>query len=408
MDSNGVAMQVIADNISNLHTSGFKSTSVQFEDVLGMSLEGISGTNRLGVGAKVSSMNPNFIQGTMMTTGIGTDVAINGKGFFIVENTTNNEEYYTRSGHFYMDQYGYYVNPSGFRVQGYLYDSTGTNLIETLSDIQVDRSTMVAPSATAAVDMVLNLDSAETTATFDITAPGTTSHYSTATTIYDSLGQSHTIQVYFTKTANQTWQWNATIDGSDVNGGTAGVLELFGTGTLAFDDTGELQTVMPVDFYTTGGITFANGIDATDIDLDVTGTTQYGANSAIQSISQDGYAAGSISGVGLTEAGKIVGYYTNGVVKNIAQLALADFTNLYGLERAGSMLYKATTSSGAPLVNKPGVNGLGNVSPSMLEESNVDLAAEFIKMIITQRGYQANSKIISTTDEMLAQLISIK
>jgi flagellar hook protein FlgE len=412
MDSNGVAMQVIADNISNTHTSGFKSGTVHFEDVLGMSLEGIAGTSRLGVGAKVSSMNPSFTQGTLMTTGVGTDVAINGRGFFIVEDSDGSEQFYTRNGHFYLDKDGYFVNPQDHRVQGYLYDATGTVLIESLSDIQIDRAVMVAPSVTAEVEMSLNLDSSETATTWSILDAGGTSHYSTAISIYDTLGQSHTIQVYYTKNDINAWEWNATIDGSDVDGGVAGTPELYGTGTIDFDADGQLTTTMPVDFYTVGGgagaITFANGIDASDVEIDLTGSTQYGAASAIQLISQDGYAAGTISGISITSEGTIVGHYTNGVVRNIAQLALADFPNLYGLERAGAMLFKSTTNSGDPLVNKPGVGGMGTVSPSMLEESNVDLAAEFIKMIITQRAYQANSKIISTTDEMLAQLINIK
>jgi len=138
------------------------------------------------------------------------------------------------------------------------------------------------------------------------------------------------------------------------------------------------------------------------------GTTQFGAPSAVQSLDQDGYSAGTISGISVTSEGNIVGNYTNGEVRNIARLALADFPSLYGLERAGSLLFRSTPDSGDPLINKPGEGGMGDLSASMLEESNVDLAAEFIKMIITQRAYQANSKIISTTDEMLAQLISIK
>ena len=190
---------------------------------------------------------------------------------------------------------------------------------------------MVPPQATGEVEMVLNLDSNSSTNTWDIRDPGGTSHYSTAVTIYDTLGQSHTIQIYFTKNDAQSWEWNATIDGSDVEGGTPGTPVLYGSGTIAFDTSGQITTAMPVDFYTES-ITFANGIDASEIDLDLTGTTQYGSASSIQSITQDGYAAGTISGITITPEGTIVGHYTNGVVKNIAQLALADFANLYGLE----------------------------------------------------------------------------
>ena len=407
MDSNSVSMQVISDNISNVNTVGFKGSAVHFEDLLGMSLEGVSGVSRLGVGASVSSMACSFTQGTLVTTGVGTDLAINGKGFFIVEDASSEEQFYTRGGNFHLDKSGYFVNPNGFQVQGYLYDVTGTNLIETLSDIIVDQTAMIPPGVTSEVDMVLNLDSGETATTFDITDPGGTSQYSTALPVYDALGQAHTLTTYFTNTAPQAWSWNALIDGSDVSGGTAGIPQLFGTGTLLFDTAGQLTTAMPVALYT-GAITYSNGVPASAISADFAGTTQYGAPSAVQSLDQNGYSAGTISGIAVTSEGNIVGNYTNGEVRNIARLALADFPSLYGLERAGSLLFRSTPDSGDPLINKPGEGGMGDLSASMLEESNVDLAAEFIKMIITQRAYQANSKIISTTDEMLAQLISIK
>ena len=407
MDSNSVAMQVISDNISNVNTVGFKGSRVQFEDILGMSLEGVSGVSRLGVGASVSSMACSFTQGTLETTGVGTDLAINGQGFFIVENATTEDRYYTRAGAFHLDKDGYLVNANGLRVQGYLYDATGTSLIESLADIVVDQTTMIPPAVTSEVNTVLNLNSAETATTFNIGDPGGTSHYSTALPVYDSLGQAHSVTIYFTNTAPQTWAWNALIDGSEVSGGTAGTPRLFGTGTIAFNTAGQLTTAMPVSLYT-GAITYSNGVAASAVTVDFTGTSQYGAPSAVQSLTQDGFSSGTISGISITSEGNIVGNYTNGEIRNIARLALADFPSVYGLERAGSLLFRAMPDSGDPLINKPGEGGMGDISASMLEESNVDLAGEFIKMIITQRAYQANSKIITTTDEMLAQLISIK
>ena len=403
LDTQSTAMQVIGDNIANLHTKGFKGSSVNFEDLLGQSI----GADKTGAGAKVASIDGNFTQGTLETTNVDTDISINGKGFFILNDANTDEQFYTRSGHFHLDADGFYVNTDGKRVQGYIYNSTGTSMVETLADVQIDQSSMVDPKVTESVDMVLNVDASETVDTFDITDPGGSSHYSTALTIYDSLGKSHNITTYFTKTATQAWQWNATIDGSDVIGGTAGTPVFFGTGSLAFNTSGALTTAVPVNLYT-GTVTFANGIAASAIDLDLTGTTQYGSPSAIQSLSQDGYAAGMISGITINPDGTILGYFTNGQVKNIAQVVLANFPSLNGLGRSGSMLYRSSPSSGDALYNTPAVGGMGTISSGMLEESNVDLAAEFIKMIITQRGYQANSKVISTTDEMLAQILSIK
>jgi flagellar hook protein FlgE len=406
LDSHGTAMQVIGDNIANVNTTGFKSSSVQFEDVLGVSLTGVTGSGQTGAGTKISTVDANFIQGSLETTDVSTDVAINGQGFFVVEDAINDETFYTRAGHFIIDNQGYYVNAHGYRVQGYLYDSAG-NLIETLSDIQINLNGMISPQVTGAIDMVLNLDASETPTTWDINDPSNTSHFSTGVTVYDSLGQSHQIQVYFTKTADQTWQWNAVIDGSDVQGGTPGVLQLYGTGTINFDTSGQLTTAMPMSFYT-GAITFANGITPPTTTVDFADTTQYGAASVIQVLNQDGYAAGTVSEMSIDEEGNLVAIYTNGTQREIARLVLADFPNLNGLARKGDTLFQATTATGDPLYNMPGVGGMGNISAAMLEESNVDLAAEFIKMIIIQRGYQANTKVITTTDEMLAQLINIR
>ncbi|MBM4349423.1 MAG: flagellar hook protein FlgE [Deltaproteobacteria bacterium] len=407
LDTHATAMRVIGDNISNLQTTGFKNSSVHFEDVLGVSLSGVSGGNQTGAGVKVSTVDANFIQGSLMTTDVSTDVAINGKGFFVLQDSLTDEMSYTRAGHFKINNLGYYVNPQGYQVQGYLYDSTGTTLINSLSDIQINQNSMIPPRVSSNVDMVLNLNASESTLVWDITDPSGTSQFSTALNIYDSLGQSHQVRVYFTKTADQTWGWNAVIDGADVQGGTPGVLEQYGSGTAIFDSSGGLTTAMPVNFYT-GAITFANGLTPPAATVDFTGTTQYGSPSAIQVLTQDGYAAGTVSGVGIDDEGNIVASYTNGTRRKIACLALADFPNLNGLNRKGANLFQATTTSGDPLYNRPGIGGMGTISSSMLEESNVDMAAEFIKMIIIQRGYQANTKVITTTDEMLAQLINIR
>ncbi len=407
LDAHAIAMQVIGDNVANVHTTGYKSSTAHFEDILGQSLSGVTGSNQTGAGTKVSTVDLDFFQGSFATTNVPTDVAINGKGLFVLSDPNSDENFYTRAGHFTLDNEGYYVNTHGYRVQGYLYDALGENLIETLADIQIDQNSMIPPIATSDVEMVVNLDAGDDLRVWDPTDPSATCNFSTAMKIYDTLGQSHQVQVFFTKTAAQTWEWHAMIDGSDIQGGTAGVLEEYGTGTIVFDDNGVLSTPMPVTFYT-GALTFLNGLTPGAATTDFTGTSQYGSPSIVQSTLQDGYAAGTVSGISLDAEGNIVATYTNGTVKNIARLALADFANLNGLQRKGSTLYQATTSSGEALLNKPGVGGAGTVSASMLEESNVDLAAEFVRMIVVQRGYQANSKVISTTDEMLAQLMNIR
>jgi len=403
-------MEVLGDNIANVSTIGFKSSDILFEDVLGSSMEALSGVNQTGVGVKVSSIDLNFTQGSMETTDVDTDVAIAGAGYFVVEDTTNNTEYYTRAGHFTVDSDGYLVTPDGFRVQGYSYDSTGTNLIESLTDIQLAQNNMTGAQQTTTAAMVLNLDATETAIAggWLIANPTGTSNYSTPISVYDTLGTAHEVQVYFTKTGNQAWTWNAVLDGSDVSGGTAGTPVLYGTGSLAFNASGQLTTAPMPTTFRTAAITFANGLTAAATTIDFTGSTQYAGASTPESITQNGFSSGTISGVVISEDGTISGTYTNGTTQRIAQLVLANFVNQNGLIREGSQLYSATLDSGDALYNLPGAGGVGSVSSGMLEESNVDLAGELVKMMIFQRGYQANSKVISTVDEMMQTVIALK
>ena len=341
LSTHGIAMGVVGDNISNINTTGFKSSSPEFEDILGLSLSGVQGSNQTGAGTDIQSIDVNYVQGTFETTEVPTDVAINGRGFFIVKDPTTNEQSYTRAGHFQFDNQGYYVDTRGSRVQGYLYDSTGTTLIENLSDIQINQNSMIAPQVSSQVEMILNLDSSATTMTWDINDPAGTSNYSTPVTIYDTLGQSHVLQVYFTKTAGNAWQWHALIANSDTSAGGTGY-SLFGQGITAgstlleFDANGVLTSpasAIPFHDQTSNPITFANGVAATDSTVDFTDTTQYGASSAIQSIIQNGYAAGTTSNVSIDDEGNIIANYTNGQVKKVARLALSTFLNLNGLAK---------------------------------------------------------------------------
>jgi flagellar hook protein FlgE len=366
-------------------------------------------SSQTGMGPKLGSLDVNFTQGSMSSTGVATDVAITGRGFFVLGNPTTATEYYTRAGHFTLDNQGYYINSQGDRVRGYLFDSTGTNLIESVVDIQINQRSMVAPRETTDIDLALNLNAGAGTITAAFAADDpNTYNFSTSLVVYDSLGQSHSVQVFFTKTAPQQWDWHAMIDASDVLNPPTPDPQVYGEGAITFDAlTGQFSSGTTTNFYG-GAVTFANGLTPPASQIDFANSTQYGAPSGIQSILQNGYGAGSIMGVSIDAEGVIFGNYTNGTTRRIAQLVLADFTNLYGLKREGSMLYLATSESGDPWYNAPGVGGVGTVSSSMLEESNVDLAADFIKMMILQRGFQANSKVITTTDEMLAQLISIK
>jgi flagellar hook protein FlgE len=420
LSTHGTAMGVVGDNISNINTTGYKNSSPEFEDILGESLSGVQGSNQTGAGTNVQSIDVNYVQGTFETTEVSTDVAINGRGFFVVKDPSSNEQFYTRAGHYHFDNDGYYVNGEGKRVQGFLYNATGTTLIESLSEIQINQNSMISPQVTTTAEMILNLDSSAPTLAWNIANPTGTSNFSTPITVYDTLGQAHVIQTYFTNISTvanpRRWEWHAVIANSDTSVGGAGYA-LFGQGVtvgstlLEFNANGILTSpaaAIPFHDQTANPITYADGVPATTATINFTGTTEYGSVSAVQSINQNGYAPGSASAIAIDDQGNLTANYTNGQVKKIARLALANFPNINGMQRRGGTLYSETVSSGQPLINKPGTGGMGTISSSMLEESNVDLAGEIIKMIVIQRGYEANSKVISTTDAMMNTLINIR
>ena len=417
LDTSGTAMGVLGDNIANINTTGYKSSSIFFSDVLGLSLTGVMGSNRVGAGAKTQAVDVNYTQGTFKTTGSGSDVAINGSGFLVVRDSKTGAEYYTRDGHLTIDNEGYYINSQGYRVQGYKYGinaSTGElTLEETLVDLQVSANGMNPPLATSEVGMVLNLNASETDKTWSGTLPPSSAdyNYSAPVTIYDSLGAAHVVQVYFTKTGSGNWSWNALIDGGDIQGGTAGTPVVYGSGTTAmtFDaNTGKLTAPTTKVPFLTGAFTFSNGSTPTATNIDFTGSVSYDSPSATTDITQNGYPSGSAISVGIDELGNVSAAYSNGTVKPLYRLALADFKSLSGLERKGMTIYQATIASGDPLYNKPGEGGMGKVNSTMLEEANVDLASELIRMIIIQRSYQANAKVISMADEMMQAVQNIR
>jgi len=416
LDTSGMAMGVMGDNLANIGTTGYKSSSIFFGDVLGLSLTGVSGGNRVGAGSKTQAVDVNYTQGTFETTGSGTDVAINGNGFFVIRNPGDGAEYYTRDGHLGIDNEGYYINSQGYRVQGYKYglDSvTGKYALEeTLTDLKVTPGSINPPVATTSLTMKLNLDASADIKTTPWALPPTPNMYnfSAPVTIYDSLGSSHVIQVFFTKSAASTWDWNALIDGGDVTGGTAGTPQLFGSGAgIAFDPTTGKMTApaIAVPFHL-GGIIFKNGSPSTANTIDFADSVSFASPSLAQDLSQNGFPAGSATSVSIDEFGNLTAAYSNGTNKPLYRMALATFKSLGGLDRKGLTLYQSTIASGDPLYGKAGEGSLGKVNPTMLEQSNVDLASEMIKMIIVQRAYQANAKVITMADEMMQAVQNIR
>ncbi len=410
LNANSTAMTVIGNNIANTNTSGYKASDTTFSDV-------ISQSSDVGRGTQLNSISTSFEQGSLESTTSVTDLGLEGDGFFIVND--GNSSYYTRDGRFSFDKDRYIVNSNGLKLQGWAADSNG-NATGALQDLQFSAGD-VPPNQTSSISVTANLDSRVTAIPggFDATNATTvaaTSHFSTGVTVYDSLGNPHTTVIYFTKTTtpvppatDSVWEWNATVDGSEITGGTAGTLEIEGSGTITFGSDGTFSSATGL---TSSDFDFIGAAQSQNITFDfgtaTNGTTQFGSASSVGLLSQDGYASGSLQSISIDEEGLITGFFTNGQIQPVALVAVANFQNMDGLKAAGGSLYAETFDSGPPVVTEANTGGAAAIQSNTLEQSNVDLAQEFVKMITTQRGFQANSRTITTTDEMMAEIINIK
>lgn len=413
----GEALGVVGDNIANVNTVGFKSQRAVFEDVLGHSI--LAGTSSAlpGSGVRMGDVQQLFTQGSLSNTGVSTDVALNGDGFLVVNGTVDGitGNFYSRAGQLTINNDGFLVNPQALKVQGYKANADGT-LQASVADLKVPTASL-APLATQKMTVTANLDPRAAVKTFDIADPDGTSNFSTSMTVFDSLGTARTVDVYFNNAGGNLYTYNVVADGAELAGGTAGTDTLLGTGSLQFTTDGALDThtnpPLSVDF--AGGATAGQAIAVDfgqDIQTDATtglaGTTQFASDSAVSSQSQDGYASGEFSGLAIDGTGLVQGLYTNGQKIAIGQLAVAKFRSNDGLGRSGQNLWIETRESGTAALGAAGAGGRASVSAGALESSNVDLGEEFVGLIQHQRSFSANSKTITTADEMLQELINIK
>jgi flagellar hook protein FlgE len=411
------AISVVGDNIANVNTTGFKSQRAIFQDVLGHSILAGTSASLPGSGVRVGKIQQMFTQGSLANTGVSTDLALNGDGFFTVKGAVDGLQgnFYTRAGNFNVDANGFVVNPQGLQLQGYMANADGTYQTS-ISSLKVPTSALPA-HATQNGSITANLDAnaAIPANPFDVADPANTSSYSTAMTVYDSLGTAHNVDVYFAKTSAGNFDWHAVAKGDDLNPPQPGVNVELGTGTLNFTTDGALNSVTGNTFTAsfdgatanqTVTLNFGTSIAAGGTGLD--GTTQYASPSNVSSQSQDGYASGDFSGVAVDGQGVVTGLYTNGQQLAIGQLAIAKFRSNDGLGRAGQNLWIETRDSGSVAFGTASSGGRGAVSAGALEGSNVDLATEFVGLIQHQRSFSANSKTITTADEMLQELIGIK
>jgi len=496
------ATSVVSNNLANSTTTAYKGSSIQFEDVFYSTVYAGGSPDQVGNGVCVASINTDYSQGSYESTNSATDVAINGDGFYIVEDPDTGSTYYTRAGNFTFDTNGYLVDSHGNRVQGW--EMSDSSITGSLVDVQLDES-QSPPSATTEVNFSLNLDSTATDNATSTTDPYSALYsyydgtqdppigdslyaYQTSITTYDENGSAHDLTVYMdpvttTDENSIVWEYVVTCEagadervfgGSDMD--TTSGAGLLMTGTMTFDTSGQIISTTaftlsdtPVDptdpmnmenweladfdsegnpmfeanftgadenqeigfnigltnsdfstgtgWDTSGGIDSLDDMGTSDPDLLPTfnnsllstgATTSYSSGSATYSLTQDGYAPGTLIDVSISENGVLSGIYTNGQTVDLYTFALADFTNLQGLYAEGSNLYSATTDSGQARIGTAGSAGFGTVAANALEQSNVDTATELTNLIILQAAYQANSKIITTADTLLSTAISMK
>lgn len=388
-------LDVVGNNIANVNTVGFKYGVARFQDIFSQTLRGatapLGGTGginpmQVGLGMGISSIATVHEQGAITGTGRETDLAINGRGFFIVSDGYQN--YYTRDGSFTRDASGVLVNANGLRLLGWVGEETDTS--QPLGEICIPLGESMIARATENMVFTGNLDAGAAD-------DGT---YTYPTYVYDSLGNMHYITVTFTKTAANTWSYEF-FDSADPPN-SLGDGELVFTSEGVFDP--ENSSINDVSLDLSNGATTPLSITP-----DFTALTQLASDeSNVLLKGQDGFAAGELATFNIESTGIITGTYTNGMVRQIAQIAMASFINPEGLLKMGSNLYTVSSNSGEARIGLPGADGRGEIQSRALEMSNVDLANEFTELITTSRGFQANTRVISTSDEVLLELINIK
>jgi flagellar hook protein FlgE len=408
LNANGQALSVIGNNLANINTVGFKASKVDFTDLVSQKVGGSSANPmQVGLGVTTGSISPIFSQGSIESTKEPTNVAIQGNGFFIVRNDGGNS--YTRAGDFTFNEDGKLVAPDGSFVQGYMQTNPATGAVITsggLSDIQVTPGQLRAPKATTTFSTATNLSS--TAATGD--------SFTAAVQVYDSLGQPHVATISYTKSATAgQWAYEVTVPGAEATGaaGTvAGTVKL-GSGTVTFDGLGKMTAPL-TDVTLAAPTTWKNGATPTAMTWDLYDAnnnptlTGFSAESATSSINQNGAAPAMIDSVSISPDGTILASFGAGQTVAVGQLALANFNNPKGLVKLGNSQYGESQSAGIPNVGVAGTGGRGSLIGSALEGSTVDVAQEFTQMILAQRGYQANSKTITVSDELMQDTLNLK
>jgi flagellar hook protein FlgE len=400
LTAESTALSAIANNLSNQNTTGYKATSVLFSDLFYQNL-GTTGSGnpiQVGAGTKIGSMPSLFTQGSVSSTGVPTDVAIQGSGFFAVQ-SSDGVVSYTRAGDF-SELNNYLVTPSGQQVLGYPATNGVVNVGSGLAPLELGGGTISPPTQTDNVQLTVNLNASSLP---------TDTPYSTPIQIYDSLGAIHNLTATFTNTAANNWDYSLSIPATDLSG--AGATGVLATGTLTFDGNG----VLTGDTATTGGTVAGALSDVTAIPI--TGLADGASNMTFNwnvlngnspVLTQDGTNSGSLASFSIGADGTITGSFSNGKVQALGQIALASFSNNNGLQLNGDTDFSPTLASGQAVVGVPGAGGLGTLSGGSLELSNVDIAAEFANLIVAQRGFESDAKAVTTFDQITQDTIALK
>jgi len=418
LEANSTDLSVIGDNIANANTIGFKESRAAFQDAMSQQMLGAgTASSQMGLGVSLESIQKILTQGAISNTGVSTDLAIDGNGFFVVSGAHNgmDGQFYTRAGQFTIDNSGTMVNLEGLHVQGYTANAAGV-LGTTPGDLVLGNASWPA-SPTTAISAIGNLDAnaAIPALPFDPLNAAATSNTSTSVTAYDSLGTAHQVDIFFTKTAAGAWNWNALTDGGGLTGGTAGTPTQIANGTLTFDTTGKLtaqttaaSTFNPINATNPQALTFSFGDPTGGGGTGLLGVSQFAGASGFTKTNQDGFASGSLTHIAIDKNGNINGTFTNGQTRLLGEVATALVKAPDQMDEIGGNLFSTTPNSGAATLGAAGSLGRGSIVAGGLEQSNVDLANEFVKMIAAQRAYQANGKTVVTADSLLQELMQIK
>jgi len=392
-------LDVTAHNIANVNTAGFKSSRAMFSDVFATASNDLSSTAS-GSGVQVSSIQQKFSQGNVDFTNNNLDMAISGEGFFVMKGREGTV--YSRAGAFSVDREGYVVNDDQQRLQVFPVSENGDFATGSLSDIRL-LTTESPPQATTDVEIGINLpaNAPVPAGVFDANNPSTYNH-ATSMTVYDSLGTPHTATVYFSKTStDNAWEQRLFVDGTE-RGTTQTVTFDAATGKLATPAAGTLPPV------TITGADLGTGSADMVLNFNYGESTQYGQNFGVNSLFQDGYSTGRMTGIEVDKNGVVSARFTNGQLKLLGQVALAIFSNPNGMQQMGETSWAETFSSGGPRLGQGGSSNFGLLQAGALEASNVDLTEQLVEMITAQRNFQANAQMISTSDQITQTIINMR